>query len=253
MREDLGIDVGGSGIKAALVDVESGALRSDRHRIETPRPATPDSMSAAIRQLVGEFDYEGPVGCCFPTIVVDGHARSASNLGEAWRNVQIDETFERATGLPFVVMNDADAAGIAEMQLGAGRGLDGLVVTITIGTGIGSGMFYNGQLIPNLELGHMAGKDGEPFEAYASNRARKTEELSWLEWGERFNAFLKRADRVCSPDHFIIGGGISKKFEQFRDAITIPTPIHVAKFLNNAGIIGAAVAAAQRDRKQEHP
>ena len=109
-------------------------------------------------------------------------------------------------------------------------------------------MFYRGQLIPNLELGHMAGKDGEPFEAYASNRARKTEELSWLEWGERFNAFLKRADRVCSPDHFVIGGGISKKFDQFQDAITIATPIHVAKFLNNAGIIGAAVAAAQTER-----
>ena len=144
------------------------------------RPPTPN-VNAFLEYsdtVVGEFDYEGPVGCCFPTVVVDGHARTASNLGEAWRNVQIDETFERATGLPFIVMNDADAAGIAEMQLGAGKGLDGLVVTITIGTGIGSGMFYNGQLIPNLELGHMAGKDGEPFEAYASNRARKTEELS---------------------------------------------------------------------------
>ena len=201
-------------------------------------------MAAAIKQLVDEFDYEGPVGCCFPTVVVDGHARTVSNLDESWRDVQIDETFERATGLPFVVLNDADAAAIAEMQLGAGKGLNGLVLTITIGTGIGSGMYYNGQLIPNLELGHMAGKDAEPFEHYASKRARIDEELSWPEWGERFNAFLKRADRVCSPDHFIIGGGTSKKFEQFQDAISIPTPIHVARFLNNAGIIGAAVAAA---------
>ena len=249
MKEILGIDVGGTGIKAALVDVESGALQTDRHRVETPRPATPDTMSIAITQLLREFDYQGPVGCCFPTIVVDGHARSASNLGEAWRNVQIDETFERATGLPFIVFNDADAAAVAEMQLGAGRGLDGLVIAITIGTGIGSGMFYNSQLIPNLELGHMAGKDGEPFEAYASNRARKAEELSWAEWGARFNAFLKRADRVCSPDHFIIGGGISKKFERFEDALTISTPVHVAKFLNNAGIIGAAVAAAHPIRR----
>ncbi len=245
MKEILGIDVGGTGIKAALVDVESGALLSDRHRVETPHPSTPDSMSVAIRQLVGEFDYDGPVGCCFPTIVVDGHARSASNLGEAWRNVQIDETFERVTGLPFVVFNDADAAAVAEMQLGAGKGLDGLVITITLGTGIGSGMFYGGQLIPNLELGHMAGKDGEPFEKYSSNHARKTEELSWDEWGRRVNAFLKRADRVCSPDHFIIGGGVSKRFELFKDAITLSTPIHVAKFLNNAGIIGAAVAASR--------
>ena len=248
MKEILGIDVGGTGIKAALVDVESGALLSDRHRVATPRPATPDTMSEAIRQLLSEFSYKGPVGCCFPTVVVDGHARTASNLGEAWRNVQIDETFERATGMPFSVINDADAAAVAEMQLGAGRGLDGLVLTITIGTGLGSGQYYNGQLIPNLELGHMAGKDGEPFEHYASNRARKAEALSWLEWGARFNAFLKRADRVCSPDHFIIGGGTSKKFERFQDALTVPTPIHVAKFLNNAGIIGAAVTAVQNKK-----
>jgi polyphosphate glucokinase len=244
MREVLGIDVGGTGIKAALIDVESGALQSDRHRVTTPRPATPDSMSEAINQLLGAFDYEGPVGCCFPTVVVDGHARSVSNLDESWRNVQIDGTFAQATGLPFIVINDADAAAVAEMRLGAGKELDGLVITITIGTGIGSGMFYKGQLVPNLELGHMAGKDGEPFESFASNRARKAEELSWLEWGTRFDAFLKRADRVCSPDHFIIGGGISKKFERFEDALTVSTPVHVARFLNNAGIIGAAVAAA---------
>ena len=246
MKTVLGIDVGGTGIKAALVDVETGDLLSDRHRVETPRPATPDTMAKAIKQLVDEFDYDGPVGCCFPTVVVDGHARTASNLDESWRDVQIDETFERATGMPFLVINDADAAAIAEMKLGAGVGLNGLIVMITIGTGIGSGMFYNGQLIPNLELGHMAGKDGEPFEAYASKRARIDEELSWPEWGARFNAFLKRADRVTSPDHFIIGGGTSKKYDEFADAITIPTPVHVAKFLNNAGIIGAAVAAANK-------
>ena len=246
MKTVLGIDVGGSGIKAALVDVESGDLLSDRHRVETPRPATPDSMAEAIEQIVGEFNYDGPVGCCFPTIVVDGHAKSASNMDESWRNVQIDDTFANATGLPFTVINDADAAAIAEMKLGAGNGLDGLVIMITIGTGIGSGLFYNGQLIPNLELGHMAGKDGEPFEAYASKRARIDEELSWPEWGERFNAFLKRADRVVSPDHFIIGGGTSKWFDEFADSLTVATPIHVAHFLNNAGIIGAAVAAAEK-------
>jgi polyphosphate glucokinase len=247
MREILGIDVGGTGMKAALVDVESGALRSERHRVETPRPATPDNMAAAIAELVGEFDYADTVGCCFPTIVVDGHARSVSNLHEDWRNVQIDETFARAAGLPFFVINDADAAAVAEMQLGAGKALDGMVLTITIGTGLGSGMYYDNRLIPNLELGHMAGKDGEPFETYASKRARINEDLSWLEWGGRFNSFLQRVDRVCSPDHFIIGGGTSKKFDRFRSALTIATPIHVATFLNNAGIIGAAVAAAQRD------
>ena len=245
MKEILGIDVGGTGIKAALVDVDTGSLLSDRHRVETPRPATPDAMAGAVRQLVSEFDYAGTIGCCFPTIVVDGRAASVSNLDEAWRDVQIDDTFANATGFPFVVINDADAAAAAEMQLGAGRGLDGLVLTITIGTGIGSGMYYDGQLIPNLELGHMAGKDGEPFEAYASKRAREAENLSWPEWGTRFDAFLKRCDRVCTPDHFIIGGGTSKKFDRFRDVLTTSTPIHVAKFLNNAGIIGAAVAATE--------
>ncbi len=246
MRQVLGVDVGGTGIKAALIDVESGELLSDRHRVETPRPATPDTMAEAVKRLVGEFDYDGPVGCCFPTIVVDGHAKSVSNLDESWRNVQIDDTFSRATGLPFIVINDADAAAIAEMRLGAGKGLDGLVIMITIGTGLGSGMFYDGQLIPNSELGHMAGKDGEPFERYASKRARIEEDLSWSEWGDRFNAFLKRVDRVCSPDHLIIGGGTSKKYENFKDHITIPVPIHVARFLNNAGIIGAAAAAADK-------
>ena len=246
MKVDLGIDVGGTGIKGALVDIESGELLSERHRVDTPRPATPDSMASAVRELVGTFDYDGPVGCCFPTVVVDGHAITASNLDESWRNVQIDETFSAATGLPFIVMNDADAAAVAEMRLGAGKGLDGLVIMITIGTGLGSGMFYNGQLIPNSELGHMAGKDGESFEVYASKRARVNEDLSWPEWGDRFNAFLKRVDRVCTPDHLIIGGGTSKKFDLFRDRITIETPIHVAKFLNNAGIIGAAVAAANK-------
>ena len=242
----MGIDVGGTGIKAALVDVDSGALRSDRHRVRTPRPATPNAMAGAIGELVAEFDYEGTVGCCFPTIVVNGQARSVSNLHESWRDVQIDETFADAAGLPFCVVNDADAAAVAEMRLGTGRGLDGLVLTITIGTGLGSGMFYNGQLIPNSELGHMAGKDGEPFEAFASKRARIDENLSWPEWGARFNAFLKRVDRVCSPDHIIIGGGTSKKFKKFKDALTISTPVHVAKFLNNAGIVGAAAAAVRK-------
>ena len=249
MHEILGIDVGGSGIKAAIVDTETGDLVSDRHRIPTPRPATTESVAAAVKALVSEAGYSGPVGCCFPTIVIDGRARSASNLGQEWLDVPIDETFSAATGLPFTVLNDADAAGIAEMRLGAGKGLDGTVITITVGTGLGSGLFYRGQLIPNLELGHMPGRDGEPIERYASDRARQENGLSWAEWGERFDFFLQKAARVCSPEHFILGGGASKKFDNFRDTITVPTPIHVARFLNNAGIIGAAVAVDQELRK----
>lgn len=247
MREILGIDVGGSGVKAAIVDVDTGDLTSERQRVPTPRPATPDNVSGAVRELVALFDYSGPVGCCFPTIVIDGRAQSRSNLHEDWVDTAIDEAFSSATGLPFTVLNDADAAGIAEMRLGAGVGLDGKVITITIGTGLGSGLFYKGELIPNLELGHMPGKDGKPIERYASDRARKENELSWEEWGSRFDYFLKKAARVCAPDHFILGGGASKKYDKFRESITVPVPIHIAQLRNNAGIVGAAVAASDLD------
>ena len=244
MTQTLGIDIGGSGIKAALVDSKSGELCGERRRVATPRPATPDSLAKAVSELVSQFDYSGPVGCCFPTIVIDGRAQSASNMGEEWIGVAIDETLSAATDLPFTVINDADAAGMAEMRLGAGVGLAGTVITITVGTGIGSALFYNGELVPNLELGHMAGKDGEPFEKWASDRARKTEDLSWQEWGARFDRFLLRAARVCTPEHFILGGGASKKFDRFSDSLTVKTPVHTARFLNDAGIVGAAMTVA---------
>jgi polyphosphate glucokinase len=243
MAHILGIDVGGSGIKAALVDTLSGELVSERHRVATPHPSTPANMAAAIRELVGTFDYDGIVGCCFPTIVMHGVAKSASNLGEAWRNMPVDATFSDATGLPFVAINDADAAAMAEMQMGAGRGLDGLVLTLTVGTGIGSGLFYDGVLVPNIEAGHMPGKDGRPIERYASDRARKLDKLDWREWGERFNYMLGRVVRVFSPDDIILGGGVSKKFDKYSDAIDVDARIHIAKFRNNAGIIGAALEA----------
>jgi len=243
MATVLGVDVGGTGIKAALVDTDKGILASDRRRIETPNESTPDNVAKAVRQLLAEFHYEGTVGCCFPSVIIDGEARTAGNIDSSWRHTRVDHAFSRATGHPFVVLNDADAAGIAEMKLGAGTGLDGLVIMITVGTGLGSGVFYNGQLIPNIELGHMPGKDGNPVERYAGNRARKLGELSWDEWGSRFNYFLERVARVMTPDHFILGGGVSKKFDRFKHAIQVPTPIHVAKHRNDAGIIGAAVAA----------
>ena len=247
MANILGIDVGGTGIKAALVDTEAGNLVSDRRRVNTPDPSTPENIAATVKQLVAEFDYSGTVGCCFPAVVIDGKAKTAGNIDETWRYTQIDATFNHATGLPFVVLNDADAAGIAEMRFGAGVGLQGMVIIITIGTGLGSGVFYNGQLIPNIELGRMPGKDGKPIEYYSGNRARKVNNLSWDQWGPRFNYFLERVVRVFSPDHFILGGGVSNEFQQYEEAINVPTAIHVAKFRNNAGIIGAAVAADQGD------
>lgn len=249
MKEILGIDVGGSGVKAAIVDTDTGRLTSERLRISTPKPANPANLAAAVGQLIGEFGYQGVVGCCFPSVIVDGYALTAANIDDAWCETPVDRTFSEATGLPFVVLNDADAAGIAEMELGAGVDLDGLVITITIGTGIGSGLFYRGQLIPNLELGWMPGKRGEPIETYAGNRARKVNKLGWRKWGKRLNYFLEKAARVCSPDHFILGGGASKKFHKFESVITVPTSIRVAHFRNDAGIIGAAVAARQAGRE----
>lgn len=244
--EFLGIDVGGSGIKAAIVDTASGELVSGRRRIATPRPSTPDNIAVVVASLVGEFEYRGRVGCSFPTVVIDGCAMTAGNIDRSWRGTAIDELFERTTGLPFVACNDADAAAIAEMQLGAGTELQGMVILVTIGTGLGTGVFYDGRLIPNIELGRMPGKDGEPIEFYAGDRARKVNGLGWTEWGRRFNYFLERVARVFSPDHFILGGGASRKLDKFRSQLRVEVPIRVARFGNNAGIIGAAIAAGRQ-------
>lgn len=243
MTGTLGIDVGGSGVKGAVVDAATGELLSDRIRIATPKPPTPKKIAAVVNDLVTQLDYSGPVGCSFPTVVVDGQALTAGNIDPSWRGTRVDELFAEATGLEFVVHNDADIAGIAEMTLGAGRGLVGTVMMITIGTGLGSGVFYNGLLVPNIEVGRMPGKDGEPIEFYAGDRARKLDDLSWGDWGERFNYFLQRVSRVFAPGHFIIGGGASKKLGKFADKLDIEASIHVAHFGNNAGIVGAAIAA----------
>ena len=239
----LGIDVGGSGVKGAIVDTSNGALLSDRVRIPTPKPSTPEKIAAVVSELVTTLDYSGPAGCSFPTVMVNGQACTAGNIDESWRGTQVDDLFQEATGLPFVVHNDADVAGTAEMTLGAGRGLMGTVIMITIGTGLGSGFFRDGVLVPNIEIGRMPGKDGEPIEFYAGDRARKQDGLSWTEWGDRFNYFLQRTARVFAPDHFVLGGGASKKLDKFIGQLTVDTPIRVAQFKNNAGIIGAAIAA----------
>ncbi len=239
----LGIDVGGSGVKGAIVDTATGKLLSERVRIRTLRPATPKKIATVVGKLVTQLDYDGPVGCSFPTVVVDGQARTVGNIDESWPGAHVDELFGEATGLKFVVENDADVAGVAEMTLGAGRGLMGTVIMVTIGTGLGTGVFRDGVLIPNIELGRMPGKDGEPIEFYAGDRARKTDNLSWTDWGRRFDYFLQRVVRVFTPDHFILGGGASKKIDKFADELTVDVPISVARFRNNAGIIGAAIAA----------
>jgi polyphosphate glucokinase len=248
--EFLGIDIGGSGIKGAIVNTETGEFVTERHRISTPQPAKPESVAKVIQELVNHFNWKGAVGCCFPTVVVNGQCRSASNLHADWVGVQIDELFSQyCEGLPFFVGNDADLAGVAEIKLGAGKGKMGKVLMVTIGTGLGTGFFFNGELIPNAEFGHVRHTNGKPIEHYAADSARKKEDLKIGEWAKRFDEFLHHIVRVFSPNYFIIGGGTSKKFDKFEDLLTVDVPIEVAHFKNNAGIIGAALFAKEKSNQ----
>jgi polyphosphate glucokinase len=241
--EILGIDIGGSGIKGAPVDIQTGELTQERFRVPTPKPSKPHSVADAVQILVDHFQWKGPIGCGFPTVVNNGMSVTKSNIHKSWVGVQVDELFEERTGLPVTVINDADAAGLAEMNFGAGVGKMGLVITVTIGTGLGTGVFYDGKLIPNFELGRVFYKNGEIIEYYAADSARKKENLSYKVWGKRFNKFLMHTNRILSPDLFIIGGGASKKLGKFETQITVDVPLLVAEKKNNAGIIGAAMAA----------
>ena len=245
----LGIDIGGSGIKAAIVDTITGELLSERHRIDTPKPSEPKAVAMVIKEIVKHFDWKGPVGCCFPTIIVDGQCKHHGNLSEEWVGVKADKLFKKACdGIPFYVSNDADLAGVAEMSLGAGKDKKGKVFVITIGTGIGSALFYNGKLIPNVELGHIYHTNGEIIEKFVSDSARKREKLTLTEWAKRFDIFLQHLKIIHTPELFILGGGISKKFDNFKEHLTVDIPVKVAKFKNNAGIIGAAMYARKKSK-----
>lgn len=241
----LGIDIGGTGIKGAPVDLEKQEYIAPRFRVPTPKPATPLSVSQCVQELVDHFNWKGPIGFGFPTVIVKGQAKAYGNMDPSWLNVQIDALFEEKTGLPCTVINDADAAALAEITYGAGKNLQGLVAVITVGTGIGSGLFYNGELIPNFEFGRIPYKK-KPIEKYAANSARKKEELSYEEWAERFDFFLKQVELVCTPDHYIIGGGISKHINEFKHVLTTKIPLVAAQTKNHAGLIGAAQAAMSK-------
>lgn len=243
--EVLGIDIGGSGIKGAIVNTEKGMLSSERHRIATPKPAGPAEIATAVKDLVMHFNWKGPVGCGFPSIVVNGEARSAANIDSSWNGTNVQQVFEQKTGNSFHILNDADAAALAEMKFGAGKGKKGLVFVITIGTGLGSGVFYNGMLIPNFELGHLFTKNGKVYEKFAADSARKREKLDFPTWGKRVNNYLTHLLRLFSPDLFIIGGGVSKKFDLYKQQLKIQVPVVAAQTQNHAGIIGAAIAAAK--------
>jgi polyphosphate glucokinase len=240
----LGIDIGGSGIKGAPVDIERGVLAADRYKILTPEPATPDAVAKVVSELAAHFDWKGPIGCTFPAVVRRGVVYTAANVDKSWVGVDGHAVFREATGVPVSLLNDADAAGVAEMQFGAGKGRHGVVMLLTFGTGIGSALFVDGVLVPNTELGHLEFRGGEA-EHYAAARIRKEEQLSWQDWGKRVDTYLEYLDRLFSPDLFIVGGGVSRKFENFSDAISVGVEVVPAEMENQAGIIGAALVAAR--------
>lgn len=241
--EILGLDIGGSGIKGAIVDSVNGTMVTDRYRIETPEGAEPEDVAKTVDQICQYFQYKGPVGVGFPSIVQHGVILSAANVSKNWIGKNINVLLSKETGNPIYSLNDADAAGMAEMTHGIGKEYqNGVVILLTVGTGIGSAIFSDGVLIPNTEFGHLQirGKDAEHR---ASDAIRQSEELSWKKWAKRFDEYLQIMESLFSPDLFILGGGISKKFEKFAGYFTIKTKIMPAILLNQAGIIGAAMYA----------
>ncbi len=239
----LGIDVGASGIKGALVDLQNGKLKGERFRLPTPQPSTPQAMAVAVAEIATYFNYKGPIGVGFPSIVKNGVCFSAANIDKSWIGTNIEEVFGKATGCPVYATNDADAAGMAEIRSGIGKGENGLVILLTIGTGIGSAMFWNGHMIPGSELGHLLWKNSKIVEAYCSSGARERLKIGRKEWAGRFNEYLQHLERLFSPDLFILGGGESKFFDSYAHLLHTKARVVPAKLLNNAGIIGAAAYA----------
>ncbi len=244
--EILGIDIGGSGIKGAVVDLYKGELITPKHRIPTPKSRTPKAISKKVKEMVDHFDYQGIVGCGFPTIIKKGICKDEGNLSEKWVGLNVESEFEKATGLNFTVINDADAAGLAEVNYGAGRNEDGFVLMITVGTGLGSGAYLNGELIPNFELGQTPYLDYEKIEDWAASSAKKKEDLSYREWAKRFNVFLNYTYLILNPDLIIVGGGISKHWKQYEDFLKVNTELVPAELRNRSGILGAAYAAKNK-------
>jgi polyphosphate glucokinase len=239
----LGVDIGGSGIKAALVDVERGALVGDRVRVETPQPAAPEAVLRATADLVAGMG-EGPVGVGFPAAILRGRVMTASNIDQRWIGLQADHLLTEALRRPVSVLNDADAAGLAEVRFGAGRDVPGVVLMLTLGTGIGSALFLDGRLVPNTELGHLEirGKDAE---RRAASSVRTERHLSWARWARRLNEVLDRIDLLFWPDLVILGGGVSRRADRFLPLIATRPRVVAARLQNEAGIVGAALRAAE--------
>lgn len=239
----LGIDVGGTGIKANLVDIRTGVPVGEKLKIKTPTPATPEAVADCLKQAVDHFNWKGKkVGIGFPAVIKRGMSLTASNIDAAFINYPIIQSFSEALECDVTVVNDADAAGIAEMTHGKGKGMGGLVIFLTLGTGIGSALFFNGQLLANTELGHLKYKKSV-FEKYASNSAREFHHLSWKKWAKELDVYLNHLNLLLSPDLILIGGGVSKQFDLYGPYLNVPVRVETASLLNDAGIIGAAMAA----------
>ena len=238
----LGIDVGGTGIKGAPVDTETGELTAERVRIKTPKPAEPQPVADVVAEIARTFNWNGPIGIGFPAPIKGGVALMAANISEKWVGTNADELFTKTTGCDCAMINDADAAGLAEMKFGAGRGQPGTVIMLTLGTGIGTAIFFGGRLLPNTEFGHLE-MNGMDAEHRASALVREREKLSWKKYGKRLNKYLLQMEKLFWPDLFIIGGGISKESEKYVPLLTVETPIVTAQLFNEAGIVGAALEA----------
>ncbi len=238
----LGIDVGGSGIKGAPVDIETGKLLAERMRIKTPKKGEPKPVAEVVAEIAKSFDWKGSIGIGFPAPIKSGVTLMAANVSEKWVGLNADDLFTKTTGCDCTMINDADAAGLAEMKFGAGKGQPGTVILLTLGTGIGSAIFYRGTLIPNTEFGHLEMK-GKDAEYRASDAARQRDDISWKKYAKRLNKYMATMEKLFWPDLFIIGGGISKESERYIPLLMTQAPVIPAQFLNEAGIVGAALAA----------
>jgi polyphosphate glucokinase len=242
----LGIDIGGSGIKGALVDTEKGEMVTERWRIPTPQPAKPPAVIAVLKEIVDHFEYSGPIGVGLPGIVINGMVHSAANIDDDWLGFPGQQAMAETTSCPVTLANDADVAGVAETRFGAGKGQSGTVMIFTLGTGIGSAVFVNGRLVPNTEPGHVYLRNQKKdAENYAAERIRDEKNLSWKRWGKRLNTYFKHIEFLFSPELIIIGGGISKQHEEFLPYIKTRARLVPAELRNEAGIVGAAVLASE--------
>ncbi len=246
MALGFGVDVGGSGIKGAPVDLDRGELAAERVRIETPQPATPEAVCDTVARVLEQSGApEGPFGLTLPSVVTDGTARTAANIDPSWIGTDVRALVRERTGREAHVVNDADAAGLAEVRFGAAHEVAGTVLVLTLGTGIGSALVRDGRLVPNTELGHLE-LDGHDAETRASDAARKREDLSWEQWAQRVDRYLRHVDGLFWPDLVVVGGGVSKKSEKWLHLLDVRPPVRPAELLNDAGIVGAALLAAGR-------